>query len=162
MFDSKIYKFIGTTVNENDANLYKIEDPFKKILSEFNEKGSKIDALNERIALIYFSLGTVFNINLDIYKMVLGAIKSFDLYQSQIDDENKKKLRLEDLRVVVSLGEKSYNKMISEINEGKYSVHKNVMLVKTAPQIEILKRCSLFLTHNGMNSTSESIHFGGK
>ena len=88
--------------------------------------------------------------------------KSFDLYQSQIDDENNKKLRLENLRVVVSLGEKSYNKMISEINEGKYSVPENVILVKTAPQIEILKRCSLFLTHNGMNSTSESIHFGGK
>jgi UDP:flavonoid glycosyltransferase YjiC (YdhE family) len=29
-----------------------------------------------------------------------------------------------------------------------------------SPQIEILKRASLFLTHNGMNSTSESIHYG--
>jgi UDP:flavonoid glycosyltransferase YjiC (YdhE family) len=35
-----------------------------------------------------------------------------------------------------------------------------VLLLPRAPQIEILKRASLFITHNGMNSTSESIHYG--
>ena len=34
------------------------------------------------------------------------------------------------------------------------------MLVERAPQIELLKRAYLFISHNGMNSTSESIHFG--
>jgi UDP:flavonoid glycosyltransferase YjiC (YdhE family) len=33
-------------------------------------------------------------------------------------------------------------------------------LVPFAPQLEILKRASIFLTHCGMNSTSESIWFG--
>ena len=36
----------------------------------------------------------------------------------------------------------------------------NVYLVKSAPQVEILKRASLFITHSGMNSSNESIHFG--
>ena len=36
----------------------------------------------------------------------------------------------------------------------------NVYLVEIAPQLSILQRASLFVTHSGMNSTSESIHYG--
>jgi UDP:flavonoid glycosyltransferase YjiC (YdhE family) len=48
------------------------------------------------------------------------------------------------------------------IDGNRYALPKNIELVKTAPQIEILKRASLFLTHCGMNSTSETIYYGGK
>ena len=37
---------------------------------------------------------------------------------------------------------------------------KEILIVKSTPQIEILKRSSLFITHSGMNSTSEAVHFG--
>jgi UDP:flavonoid glycosyltransferase YjiC (YdhE family) len=36
----------------------------------------------------------------------------------------------------------------------------NAILVKTAPQLEILKRASLMITHGGFNSVKECIYFG--
>ena len=48
------------------------------------------------------------------------------------------------------------------IKKGRFEVPDNIILVKSAPQIDILKKASLFITHGGMNSASESIHFGGK
>jgi UDP:flavonoid glycosyltransferase YjiC (YdhE family) len=39
-------------------------------------------------------------------------------------------------------------------------VPSNILLLPKSPQIDILKRAALFITHNGMNSTSESIHYG--
>jgi UDP:flavonoid glycosyltransferase YjiC (YdhE family) len=37
---------------------------------------------------------------------------------------------------------------------------KNVVVVNTAPQVEILKRCDLMITHGGFNSVKECIYFG--
>ena len=48
------------------------------------------------------------------------------------------------------------------ITRNEYSLPDNIILVKTAPQTEILKRASLFINHSGMNSASEAIHYGGK
>ena len=36
----------------------------------------------------------------------------------------------------------------------------NVLLMPKVPQLDVLKRASLFITHSGQNSTSESIHYG--
>ena len=45
--------------------------------------------------------------------------------------------------------------------EKNYEIPDNIYLVRSAPQLDILKRASLFITHCGMNSTSETVHFGG-
>jgi UDP:flavonoid glycosyltransferase YjiC (YdhE family) len=42
----------------------------------------------------------------------------------------------------------------------EYSLPDNVVMLPTAPQIQILQRASLFITHCGMNSTSEAIYHG--
>jgi UDP:flavonoid glycosyltransferase YjiC (YdhE family) len=36
----------------------------------------------------------------------------------------------------------------------------NILLFAKVPQIELLKRASLFITHAGQNSTSETIQYG--
>ena len=48
------------------------------------------------------------------------------------------------------------------IKKGRFEVPDNIILVKSAPQIDILKKASLLITHGGMNSASESMHFGGR
>lgn len=40
------------------------------------------------------------------------------------------------------------------------SLPSNIILCSKVPQLEILKRASLFITHAGMNSTNEAIHYG--
>lgn len=40
------------------------------------------------------------------------------------------------------------------------SVPENAILVKSAPQLEILKRASIMMTHGGFNSVKEAIFFG--
>jgi UDP:flavonoid glycosyltransferase YjiC (YdhE family) len=159
LYDSKLYKFIGSTVNEKANDLYKISKEMSDFLDKFEIKETKINILDNDSHLIYISLGTVWNNNLEIFKSILDAMKLFDYYQKYFENKN---LKFENLNIIVSLGEKVYNEFKLEIDAKKYHVPSNILLVKTAPQIEILKRCSLFLTHNGMNSTSESIHFGGK
>lgn len=89
--------------------------------------------------LIYVSLGTVFNNKTEIYGIILDAFRE--------NDEN--------LTVVISTGENVFNRL----TETRF-IPPNVHLVKSAPQIDLLRRASLFITHSGMNSTSESVHFG--
>jgi UDP:flavonoid glycosyltransferase YjiC (YdhE family) len=47
-----------------------------------------------------------------------------------------------------------------KIKEESFRVHENTLLLPFAPQVDILKRASLFITHAGMNSVSESIQYG--
>ena len=60
------------------------------------------------------------------------------------------------------MGEQIFNRFQDMIYKDEYILPKNILLVKTAPQVELLKRASLFVTHGGMNSTSESILCAGK
>jgi len=59
------------------------------------------------------------------------------------------------IKVIVSTGRKCFASLTQN-----YDIPEFVTLVESAPQIEILKRASLFITHCGMNSVSESIHYG--
>jgi len=83
-------------------------------------------------------MGTVFNFeNSDLFQVIVEACKSF----------------LSTHSVIVSTGdEKTYARYSK-------SSQNNVIFVPHAPQIEILKRAHLFITHAGMNSVSEAIHY---
>jgi MGT family glycosyltransferase len=86
--------------------------------------------------LIYASLGTLVNGMEQLYKTILAAVR-----------------RLPDVQVVLSVG-KNVNP------EDLGPVPPNTILVRIAPQIELLKRTVLCITHAGLNTTLESLGQG--
>jgi MGT family glycosyltransferase len=86
--------------------------------------------------LIYASLGTLVNGLDDVYKHILKAVEP-----------------LEDVQVVLSVG-----KNINPENLGP--IPSNTIVVRSAPQIELLKRAALCITHAGLNTTLESLAHG--
>src|SRR5215469_7718303 len=86
--------------------------------------------------LIYASLGTLVNGQPEILRTILGAVAMLAGFQ-----------------VVLSIG-----KNISPAELG--AVPANTMVVRNAPQIELLKRAALCITHAGLNTTVESLAQG--
>jgi MGT family glycosyltransferase len=86
--------------------------------------------------LIYASLGTLVNGLDDVYKHILEAVQP-----------------LKDVQVVLSVG-----KNINPENLGP--IPSNTIVVRSAPQIELLKRAALCITHAGLNTTLESLAHG--
>jgi MGT family glycosyltransferase len=86
--------------------------------------------------LIYAALGTLVNGLSDVYKHILAAVQP-----------------LEDVQVVLSVG-----KNIDLENLGP--IPSNTIVVRSAPQIELLKGAALCITHAGLNTTLESLAHG--
>jgi UDP:flavonoid glycosyltransferase YjiC (YdhE family) len=61
---------------------------------------------------------------------------------------------------IISLGKNMYDILNEKIKNNKLKVPKNILLFSSVPQIDVLERASLFITHSGMNSVSETIHYG--
>jgi len=85
---------------------------------------------------IYASLGTLVNGLEEVYKHILKAVGP-----------------LEDVQVVLSVG-----KNINPENLGP--IPSNAIVVRSAPQIELLKRAALCITHAGLNTVLESLAQG--
>ena len=74
-------------------------------------------------------------------KKILDAFETFDSEPcSEINDINGNRVKLENLTIVVSTGPRVYVDFKALIDAKRYALPKNVEIVKTAPQIEILKR----------------------
>ena len=86
--------------------------------------------------LIYASLGTLVNGLSDVYKHILEAVEP-----------------LEDVQVVLSVGKNINPENLSPIPS-------NTIVVRSAPQIELLKRAALCITHAGLNTALESLARG--
>ena len=84
---------------------------------------------------LYISLGTAFNNRADFFKLCLQA---FDHQPWQ---------------VVMAHG-----KHVDEAALG--TIPQNFLLAPYVPQLEVLQRASVFVTHGGMNSVMESLYFG--
>ena len=147
LYDKKKFRFLGSTVNENFIDPRAQEELFKNILEQNDYK------------LIYASLGTVLNSSVETNKLIIDAFKTFD---QEPEESRNPSLKLNDFKVIVSVGEFTYNELNTMIQNGIYDIPNNIILVKSAPQIDILKKACLFVTHGGMNSTCESFHFGGE
>ncbi len=85
--------------------------------------------------LIYVSLGTIFNDRADFYRLCIEALRDTPY------------------RVVLSIGNKVNLASLGALPE-------NILVRPHVPQLHLLERASLFITHGGMNSVSESAWYG--
>jgi len=85
--------------------------------------------------LIYISLGTVFNRAVDFYKLCFAAFA-----------ETK-------YTVMLSIGNQT---QLPELGD----IPANFIVRNYVPQLEVLQHAKLFITHGGMNSTSEGLYYG--
>ena len=85
--------------------------------------------------LVYISLGTVVNNKPDFYKKCIEALKN------------------ENVDVIISCGRVVDPDTLNGFAD-------NVKVYQSVNQLEVLSKANVFLTHNGMNSTSESLYMG--
>jgi MGT family glycosyltransferase len=85
--------------------------------------------------LVYVSLGTLFNTDAAFYRRCFEAFGG------------------DDISVVMSVGTRLPVESLG-------AVPPNIVVKPWLPQLDILRRASLFVSHGGMNSVSESLHYG--
>ncbi len=130
VFTSKYYQPYG---EEFDDNKYKFVGP--SIINRQEVDEFKIENPDNK-KLVFISLGTIANKNIKFYKACFEALGS-----------------REDLIVVMSVGKKIDIKDLGEIPN-------NFRVYNYVPQLEVLEQVDLFITHGGMNSSSEGLYNG--
>ncbi|CAF0717507.1 unnamed protein product [Brachionus calyciflorus] len=142
------FKFVGSCVSENVHKNNITDSKLVELLYNFSPLNPCFEKNNRNyFKLIYASLGTVFNNNIFIFDIIIEAIKELNKEMSNI-------------KVVLGVGKDNFNIYETRRKIGSYIVPDNVSILSYAPQIEILERASLFITHCGMNSASEAIQLG--
>jgi zeaxanthin glucosyltransferase len=99
----------------------------------------KVDFPWERLTgepLIYASMGTVMNGRVDVFRAIVAALT-----------------KQKDLQLVLSVGDQVDPQQIGPIP-------KNAIIVKRAPQLDLLKQTSVCITHAGLNTVLESLSQG--
>ncbi len=85
--------------------------------------------------IIYISLGTIQNEQISFYKKCIDAWKASD-----------------DVSVIMSVGKKTDIQKLMPFPHNFYIYH-------YVPQLEVLEKSSVFITHGGMNSVNEGLYF---
>jgi MGT family glycosyltransferase len=105
-----------------------------------NGKGrEKVDFPWDRLTgepLIYASMGTILNGQVDVFRTIVAAVA-----------KNKS------LQLVLSIGDQVDPKQIGP-------VPKNTIIAKRVPQLELLKQATVCITHAGLNTALESLAQG--
>jgi MGT family glycosyltransferase len=99
----------------------------------------KIDFPWERLTgepLIYASMGTILNGKVDVFRTIVAAVA-----------KNKS------VQLALSIGDQVDPKQIGPVPH-------NAIVVKQAPQLELLKQAALCITHAGLNTVLESLAQG--
>ena len=86
--------------------------------------------------LIYASMGTLLNGRLDVFRIFVAALAKH-----------------KDLQLVLSVGDHVDSRQIGPVPS-------NAIIVKRAPQLELLKQASVCITHAGLNTVLESLTQG--
>jgi zeaxanthin glucosyltransferase len=116
-------------------------------LSQFHHTGpfhngegrNKVDFPLEQLTgepLIYASMGTILNGQVDVFRTIVAAVA-----------KNR------NLQLVLSIGDQIDPKQI-------VPVPNNAIIVKRAPQLELLKQAAVCITHAGLNTVLESLAQG--
>ena len=151
-FDSS-YNFVGPCVSEQARSFDLKDDPeMKSFIDLFPEKDINTSSNNDSLKFIYMSLGTLYNDHMHIYEKAIKAVEEFDLKPSL-------HFKSAQLRMIISVGDACFNKLNEKISRGELKLPKNIIFRPKVPQIDILKRADLFITHCGMNSTCETIKY---
>ncbi|MCC0708037.1 macrolide family glycosyltransferase [Clostridioides sp. ES-S-0190-01] len=113
------------------------ENKFKFLGTSIYQRNKKNEFIlpKSKNNLVYISLGTIVNKAMSFYKKCINAFK----------DEN--------VTVIISVGN-SIN--ISDLGK----IPNNFYIFPFVPQLEILEKASVFITHGGLNSVMESLYFG--
>lgn len=85
--------------------------------------------------IIYISLGTLLNTSAAFFRKCIDAFRD------------------EPVSVIISIGKTVKKKQLGKIPD-------NIFIYPFVPQLKILKRASLFITHGGMNSVNEALYYG--
>ena len=105
-----------------------------------NGKGrEKVDFPWERLTgkpLIYASMGTILNGQVDVFRTIVAAVA-----------KNK------NLQLVLSVGDQIDPKQIGQVPN-------NAIIAKRVPQLELLKQATVCITHAGLNTVLESLAQG--
>jgi zeaxanthin glucosyltransferase len=99
----------------------------------------KVDFPWERLTgepLVYASMGTILNGQADVFRTIVAALA-----------KNK------NLQLVLSIGDQVDPKQIGPVPN-------NAIIVKRAPQLELLKQATVCITHAGLNTVLESLAQG--
>ncbi len=99
----------------------------------------KVDFHWERLTgepLIYASMGTILNGRLDVFRTIVAGLAKH-----------------KDLQLVLSIGDQLDPEQIGPVPS-------NAIIVKRAPQLELLKQTSVCITHAGLNTVLESLAQG--
>ena len=102
-----------------------------------------IDRIEPHKKIVYCSLGTV--LELHQKKGGVNIKRFFEILLSVFSVKN-------DYHLIISM-EETFKKQLG-------AIPKNVKIFEKVPQIDLLKRCDLFITHGGMNSILESATLG--
>src|SRR5262249_18429527 len=87
-------------------------------------------------SLIYASMGTILNGQVDVFRTIVAAVA-----------KNR------NLQLVLSIGDQIDPKQIGPVPN-------NAIVVKQAPQLELLKGATVCITHAGLNTVLESLAQG--
>lgn len=93
------------------------------------------DLLDPKRPKIYISLGTLYNENLSFYRR---ALKAFADHPAQF---------------ILSMGSRTDISVLGAIPA-------NFIIRSSVPQLELLEKVELFVTHGGMNSVNEALNYG--
>jgi zeaxanthin glucosyltransferase len=86
--------------------------------------------------LIYASMGTILNGRVDVFRTIVGALAKH-----------------RGLQLVLSVGDQINPEQVGPVPN-------NAIIVKRAPQLELLKQTSVCITHAGLNTVLESLAQG--
>lgn len=157
----KIYRKLKSNYNLSEESIYDVFSNLEKLnliftssyfqpyINSFDKTfkfigpaiSSRLDSedflktLPKNKQIIYISLGTIYNDDLSFFKLCLLVFGNTDY------------------TVVVALGHR-FNSTELKL------IPKNVVVRNYVPQLKILEKASLFITHAGMNSCNESLYFG--
>jgi MGT family glycosyltransferase len=93
------------------------------------------DLLDPERTQIYLSLGTLYNRNVEFYRTAFEALADHPA------------------QLILSMGRLTDMKDLGKVPD-------NFIVQASVPQLELLQRVGLFITHGGMNSVNEGLNYG--